>query len=234
MSLFKRRSAPAEKTRAEENMEAFFDWDYDRNESALRRMRIAYAVAGFFALLALVSVVGISAMGPLKSIEPVFVRVDNATGAVDVLYKIDEETSISRQDLLDKGNLARYVHDREGYFYPIAREQYRHVMRMSVDAARAQYAQGFAIENPSSPVNIYQDHKRVDIAIKSISFIGAGLAQVRFIATVSDGEDSERHHRIATIAYDYEPDASIPLSALADNALGFAVSEYRSEPEDAS
>jgi type IV secretion system protein VirB8 len=57
---------------------------------------------------------------------------------------------------------------------------------------------------------------------------------VRFIATVSDGEDSERHHRIATIAYDYEPDASIPLSALADNALGFAVSEYRSEPEDAS
>ena len=65
-------------------------------------------------------------------------------------------------------------------------------------------------------------------------FIGAGLAQVRFIATLSDGEESERHHRIATIAYAYEPDASVPLSALADNALGFAVREYRSEPEDAS
>ena len=57
---------------------------------------------------------------------------------------------------------------------------------------------------------------------------------MRFIATVSDADNSERHHRIATIAYAYEPDASIPLSALADNALGFAVSEYRSEPEDAS
>lgn len=234
MSLFERPSAPAEKTRAEENMEAFFDWDYDRNESALRRMRIAYGVAGFFALLALISVVGISAMGPLKTIEPVFVRVDNATGAVDVLYKIDEETSIGRQDLLDKGNLARYVREREGYFYPVAKEQYRQVMSMSVGSARTQYRQGFSRENPSSPVNIYKDRNRVDIRIKSISFIGTGVAQVRFIATVSDGEDSERHHRIATIAYDYEPDASIPLSALADNALGFAVSEYRSEPEDAS
>ena len=234
MSLLKRRSAPAEKTRAEKNMEKFFDWDYDLYENARRHSRIAWVVAALASLLALVAVAGLAALGPLKTIEPVFVRVDNATGAVDVLYKIDEETSISRQDLLDKGNLARYVREREGYFYPVAKEQYRKVVRMSVGSARAQYRQRFSQDNPISPVNLYQDRNRVDIKIKSISFIGTGLAQVRFIATVSDGEDSERHHRIATIAYDYEPDASIPLSALADNALGFAVSEYRSEPEDAS
>ncbi|MGB5830892.1 MAG: type IV secretion system protein [Thiohalocapsa sp.] len=234
MRLFKRHSAPAEKTRAEKNMEKFFDWDYDLYENARRHARIAWVVAGLASLLALVAVTGLAALGPLKTIEPVFVRVDNATGAVDVLYNVEEETGISRQDLLDKANLARYVRAREGYFYPVAKEQYRAVMRMSVGQARAQFRAGFSQENPSSPVNVYQDHKRADIKMKSISFIGTGLAQVRFVATVSDGEDSERHHRIATIAYDYEPDASIPLSALADNALGFAVTEYRSEPEDAS
>ena len=234
MKLSRAPSPPTEKSRAEENMERFFDWDYDQFESARRDKRIAYALAGFFALLALVAVSGIAVMGPLKTIEPVFVRVDNATGAVDVLYDIEKETRISRQDLLDKGNLARYVRAREGYFYPVAKEQYRQVMRMSVEKARAQYRNGFSQENPASPVNIYKDRARVDIAIKSISFIGAHLAQVRFIATVDDGEHSTRHHRIATIAYDYEPDASIPLSALADNALGFAVREYRCEPEDAS
>jgi len=234
MKLSRAPSQLAEKSRAEQNMERFFDWDYDQFERARRDTRIAYALAAFFGLLALVAVAGIALMGPLKTIEPVFVRVDNATGAVDVLYDIAQETKISRQDLLDKGNLARYVRAREGYFYPIAKEQYQQVMRMSVGQARAQYHNGFARENPAAPVNVYKDHARVDIAIKSISFIGTGLAQVRFIATVDDGEHSKRHHRIATIAYGYEPDAAIPLAALADNALGFAVREYRSEPEDAS
>jgi type IV secretion system protein VirB8 len=105
---------------------------------------------------------------------------------------------------------------------------------MSVGRAREEYLAGFAPDNPASPVNRYRDRARVDIAIKSISFVGAGIAQVRFLAAVKDGEEERRHHRIATLAYGYEPNAAIPLSALADNALGFAVREYRAEPEDAS
>ena len=50
MSLFKRRSAPAEKTRAEKNMEKFFDWDYDLYENARRHSRIAWVVAGLATL----------------------------------------------------------------------------------------------------------------------------------------------------------------------------------------
>ena len=53
------------------------------------------------------------------------------------------------------------------------------------------------------------------------------------MAALTDGDRTRRQHWISTIAYGYEPDASIPLSVLADNALGFAVTDYRAEPENA-
>lgn len=214
-------------------MERFLDWDYDANESARRQARIAWAVAALCMLLALASVVAVAALAPLKTVEPMFVRVDSATGAVDVLHRIDEEVSIGRQDLLDKGYLARYVRARQGYFFPTVQDQYRRVMSMSVGDARGSYVQHFSKDNPDAPVNLYQDDQTVEIAIKSISFLKKGLAQVRYVAALSDGEETRRQHWISTITYEYEPDASIPLSVLADNALGFAVTDYRAEPEDA-
>jgi len=214
-------------------MERFLDWDYDANESARRQARVAWAVAALCMLLALASVVAVGALAPLKTVEPMFVRVDSATGAVDVLHRIDEEVGIGRQDLLDKGYLARYVRVRQGYFFPTVQDQYRRVMLMSVGDARASYVQGFSKDNPDAPVNLYQDDKTVEVSIKSISFLRKGLAQVRHVAALSDGEKTRPQHWISTIAYEYEPDASIPLSVLADNALGFAVTDYHAEPEDA-
>ncbi len=95
--------------------------------------------------------IAVAALAPLKTVEPIFVRVDNASGAVDVLHRIDEQTGISRQDLLDKGYLARYVHAREGYFYPTLQEQYRRVMRLSVGEARASFERSVLQGQPRGP-----------------------------------------------------------------------------------
>jgi type IV secretion system protein VirB8 len=215
-------------------MERFLDWEYDTNEAARRQARIAWALAALCLLLALAAVGAVAALAPLKTVEPIFVRVDSATGAVDVLHRVDEEMGLGRQDLLDKGYLARYVRSREGYFFPTIQEQYRRVLLMSVGDARASFEHDFARDNPQAPVNRYRDKQSVEIALKSISFIGKGLAQVRYVALTNGGEEARRQHWIATIRYEYEPDATIPLSVLEDNALGFAVTEYRAEPEDAS
>ena len=233
MRMFRASSASDETAPARQAMERFFDWDYDLYEAPRRRARIAWIITGLSLTLSIVSVIAVAALAPLKTVEPIFVRVDNASGAVDVLHRIDEQTGISRQDLLDKGYLARYVHAREGYFYPTLQEQYRRVMRLSVGDARASFERAFSKDNPEAPVNRYRDRESIDITIKSISFIGRGLAQVRYVAALTDGESTKRQHWIATIAYEYEPDATIPLSVLADNALGFAATEYRTEPEDA-
>jgi type IV secretion system protein VirB8 len=215
-------------------MERFLDWEYDTNEAARRQARIAWTLAALCLVLALAAVGAVAALAPLKTVEAIFVRVDSATGAIDVLHRVDEEMGLGRQDLLDKGYLARYVRSREGYFFPTIQEQYRRVLLMSVGDARASFEHDFARDNPQAPVNRYRDKQSVEIALKSISFIGKGLAQVRYVALTNGGEEARRQHWIATIRYEYEPDATIPLSVLEDNALGFAVTEYRAEPEDAS
>jgi type IV secretion system protein VirB8 len=229
-----RSSSPSPDPQAGKAIERFLDWEYDTNEAARRQARIAWALAALCLVLALAAVGAVAALAPLKTVEPIFVRVDSATGAVDVLHRIDEEMGLGRQDLLDKGYLARYVRSREGYFFPTIQEQYRRVLLMSVGDARASFEHDFARDNPQAPVNRYRDKQSVEIALKSISFIGKGLAQVRYVALTNGGEEARRQHWIATIRYEYEPDATIPLSVLEDNALGFAVTEYRAEPEDAS
>jgi type IV secretion system protein VirB8 len=215
-------------------MERFFDWEYDANEAARRQARIAWLLAGACLVVALAAVLAVAALAPLKTVEPVFVRVDAATGGIDVLHRIDEEAGIGRQEALDKGFLARYVQAREGYFFPSVQDQYRRVLQMSIGDARASYLRDVAKDNPDAPMNRYRDRETVAIKLKSISFLEPGLAQVRYLAERDDGEAVTRGHWIATIAYGYEPDAAIPLSVLADNPLGFAVSAYRTVPEDAA
>lgn len=226
------RSAPDGQRPGAQAMERYFDWDYDVYRHQRRYTRIAWAVSGLCLAIALAAVCAVAALAPLKTVVPVFVRVDAATGAVDVLYRIDEESSIPRQELLDKGYLAHYVRAREGYFYPTVREQYRQVMLASVGRARTDYEAAMARDNPESPLAKYGEHDRVEVKIKAISFIGKGLAQVRYLLAIEDKLGKSARHGIATLAYRYEPDADVPLSVLADNALGFSVTEYRSEPED--
>ena len=213
--------------------EPLLDWDYDINESARRQAKIAWVIAALSLVLASLSIVALMVLLPLKEIEPIFVRVDSATGGVDVLHNISEEVTLERQDLLDKGFLARYLRAREGYFFPTVKENFRRVMQMSVGDARRSYERKVSTENPEAPLNTYKDDVTVDITIKSISFLEKGLAQVRYIATTLDAGSETRGHWIATIEYQYQVGAKIPLSVLADNPLGFAVTAYRSEPEDA-
>jgi len=213
------------------------DWQYDINESARRSARWAWAIAALMTVIALAAMGALASLAPLKSVEPIFVRVDAATGGIDVLHRIDEVQGLDKDEALAKGNLARYVYAREGYFRPRLQEDYRRVLRMSVGDARADYVREMNRENPDAPTNVYGDKEEVEIHLKSITFVPDrdGLAQVRYVQTVRDDQGKEtRSHHVATILYGYEPDTEIPLSALIDNPLGFAVSEYAVEREDAS
>ena len=57
--------------------------------AAYRSRRIAWVTAGVASLLAIVSVAAVAALTPLKTVEPFVIRVDNATGIVDVVNALD-------------------------------------------------------------------------------------------------------------------------------------------------
>lgn len=217
-----------------QKMEAFFDWDYDIAQHHQRTAKIALAVAALACLLAIAAVTAVIALAPLKSVEAIFVRVDNATGMIDILNRIDEESTVSRQDMVDKMYLARYVRAREGYFPPTVKQQYRQVMLMTTGEERQKYEKEMSKDNPMSPLVQYGPQDRLDVQIRSIAFIGKGLAQVRYAIDKELKGGQERRYGIATIKYRYDPEANVPVSALEDNALGFEVLEYKAEPEDSA
>ena len=63
-------------------------WDQDRLASALRSRRLAWSAAAVATGLAVIATGAVAMLTPLKSTEPFVIRVDQTTGAVDVMLSL--------------------------------------------------------------------------------------------------------------------------------------------------
>jgi type IV secretion system protein VirB8 len=215
-------------------VEAFVDaakaWETDEIARVRRSERRAWIFAAFGMGTALVACVAVAALTPLKSVEPFVVRVDKNTGATDIVTRIDERT-VSFNEALDKYFLARYVNYREEYSNAMAFPNYEAAALMSTQQVGTAYYAQISPKNPRSPVSVYGKEGTVEVSVNSISFLGNGVAQVRFTRTEKAPNAPERATSwIGTITYRY-------LKAPADgkarliNPVGFQVSDYRLDPE---
>lgn len=208
-------------------------WETDRLLNAERSRRTAWWVAGAAGLIALAAVVAVAGLTPLKRTELRVVRVDNATGIVDVLSELSSSKE-SYEESVDKYFAQLYVRFREGYTRTLAEEYYYAVGLMSAPPEQRRYFDGFAPKNPQSPLNIYGTDTRVKTDIKSVSFVQKGVALVRYTRSIerTSGEKANVSHWAATIVYKY---SGAPMSEKdrAINPLGYQVIEYRNDPEAA-
>ena len=107
-------------------------WDQDRLASALRSRRLAWSAAGLSTALAVIATGAVAVLTPLKSTEPFVIRVDQATGAVDVMRGLSAEDGPVRYDeAVSKYFLGQYVRQREGYLDPAAEDAFRLVSILS-------------------------------------------------------------------------------------------------------
>jgi type IV secretion system protein VirB8 len=206
------------------------DWEINfqlRNEKSERR---AWLVACAAVLVALAQGIGLSFLLPLKTVEPLIVRVDKATGIVDQLTTIaDGKTNY--EEVLNKYFLQKYVLYREGYSKELFEEFYNSVGIMSEPMEQQKYYESINPKNPRSPVNAYGPYAKVRIAIKSISFLKPDIGSVRYMRTVERGLDrSDVTHWVATIGFKYAGRA-MKESDRAINPLGFQETDYRNDPD---
>ncbi len=206
-------------------------WDQDRLAAALRARRLAWTAAAVAAGLAIVSTTAVVLLTPLKTTEPFVIRVDQATGAVDVVRGLSAETGPVRYDeAVSKYFLAQYVRHREGYLDPAAEEAFRLVSILSGPAEQRRWADLYRGSNPDSPQNLYGPDGEVLVSIRAISFVDDGVANVRFHRTVRQAQQTTESDWIATLAFTW---TRAPMSE-ADrlrNPLGFQVTSYRADPE---
>lgn len=216
-----------------DGLKSYFDkarrFDQDRLIQVERSARIAWFVAISASVISVVSVFAIAGLTPLKTVEPFVVRVDNSTGIVDVVSALTS-TAGTYDEAVTKYFAAKYVRAREGYVSSEAEDNFRTVALLSTQPEQTRFATVYRGSNPESPQNIYGRSATSRINIVSISLINANVASVRYMQTVTRGEDVRITHWVATLTFSY---ANAPMSSTDRlvNPLGFVVSDYRADPE---
>lgn len=216
-----------------DSLKDYFDkarrFDQDRLIRSERSRRMAWFVAAIASVLAGLSIAAVAALTPLKTVEPFVIRVDNATGIVDVVSPL-AATAGTYEEEVTKYFAARYVRARESYVWSEAEENFRTVSLLSNAAEQTRFASYYRGSNPESPQNVFGRSATSRITIRSISLINANVVSVRYMRAITRGEDVRTTYWVATITFAY---ANAPMSATDRlvNPLGFVVSEYRADPE---
>jgi len=208
-------------------------WETDRLLQAEKSKKLAWVIASVAGGLAIVSVLAVAGLTPLKSTELRIVRVDQTTGAVDVLSEIPNAKT-TYDEAINRYFAGQYVRFREGYSRRLADEYYTSVGIMSGSSEQRRYGEWFSPKNPQSPLNVYGETARVKVHVKGYSFIKKDVVLVRYWKEIerSASEKPEVSHWAATLAFKYSG-APMAEKDREINPLGFQVVEYRNDPDAA-
>jgi len=216
------------------DLKAYFEeakrWDHDRLAAALRSKRLAWTVAAGAASLAAIATGAVAMLAPLKTVVPYVVRVDRASGAVEVMTGLSGRRDETYEEAVTKSFLASYIRAREGWLPPAAEANFRQVSIMSTPAEQQRWADLFRPASPVSPQVVYGPAGQVDVEIRAISFLAARVANVRFHRIARRGGETAESDWIATVAFHYSH-APMAEGDRLRNPLGFQVDSYRSDPE---
>lgn len=208
-------------------------WETNRVLTAEKSQRYAWRVAGGFGTIALVAVIAVAGMTPLKRTELKVVRIFEKDGTAEVISEMtDLKTNYT--ETVNRFFVQQYIRVREGYSRALAEEYYKAVGLMSTGAEQRRYLDYFNPKNPQSPLNVFGTSARVKVVINSTSFIKDNIALVRYSKVIERGA-SERPlvtNWAATVVFQY---STSPMKE-ADreiNPLGFQVTEYRNDPDTA-
>lgn len=206
------------------------DFETSRINSIKRNNKIAWIVSGISLLVTVLAIGAVFLMTPLKTVEPYVIRVDNATGATDIVYSL-KETTISKDEQMDRYWLRNYVTFRESYDWYNVQTNYDTAMIMSGAAEQKILFEFF--QGNVAPYKVFKNDFRVEVKINSITYVGE-LAQVRFEKRVKDLKDPNKaptiQNLIATIGYRYINE-KLPQEERLINPLGFKVESYKIDTE---
>jgi len=209
-------------------------WDADRAAARERSVRTAWRVAVGACAVAVASVVALMLLMPLKRVEPFVIRVDNATGIVDVVPAFAGQARMP--EVVARYFLNHYLTVCERFNFSTAESDYEECSSFHGPARHQEWMTLWDRSNPDSPLNRYKDGSSVRSQVTSISFFKRAsgtddLAQVRYVKARRTGNGSEElSYWIATIQYVYgSPSKDTRMRRW--NPLGFKVVDFRTEAE---
>ncbi|ENW0216626.1 virB8 family protein [Campylobacter jejuni] len=192
----------------------------------------AWLIAFVSIFIAIISIVAVVLLTPLKTIEPYVIRVDNTTGMVDILTMLDEK-EIKANEALDKYFISTYVKAREGYYYDLLNQDYLLTQLMSSEKVANEYRALYEGDNARD--QILKNSNEVSVQILSIVLgesNGVKTATVRAIITTKNltSKGTTQATKVITLSYDYILAKASEENRIL-NPLGFKVTNYRIDEE---
>ncbi|HEY7889883.1 MAG TPA: type IV secretion system protein [Steroidobacteraceae bacterium] len=210
-------------------------WDADRVAQAGRAAAAAWRVAAAGWLCAVASAAALTVLMPLKRVEPYLIRVDNSTGAVDVVPVYTGHVPLG--EAVTRYFLTHYITVCERYDSAMAESDYEECGAFNSPRLNQAMYVNWSRANPSSPLNVHKDGSTQTIRIQSVSFFKRAsgvseLAQVRYarIERLENEGPGRITHWIASIGYRYGAPPDDPRTR-GWNPLGFEVMDLGIEPE---
>ena len=201
----------------------------DHLRTQRRARNTAWVVAAIACAVAVLEGAAIASLAPLHTVEWRLVRVDSSSGAVDDVTTLKEAPKTVNEANV-RYFLAQYVRLRESYVAPEAKYNFHAVSLMSSPDEQMRFATEFKGSNPHSPQVVFGKEGFIRINIESVSMLGPQLGQVRFAREeVRSGSQPMLTHWVATIGFEWRPDALISNADRELNPIGFQVSDYHAD-----
>jgi type IV secretion system protein VirB8 len=211
-------------------------FESDRVALAQSSAKTAWKVATGAGLVAILALLAVVMLTPIKAVEPYLLKVDNATGYADVVRPLKDAEGISYGEVLDKYWLNQFVITRNGYEWETIQSSYNTMKLMTNAKVFGAYTK--TVLGEKSLAKVFSDKKSMRIEVQGITFLPSTdkynkLAQVRFVRHVETdkGEDDRAFnptHWTATLSFDY--DAIIRTEDERRlNPLSFRVTSYRED-----
>jgi type IV secretion system protein VirB8 len=200
----------------------------DLLEEQVRSKAVAWRVAAVSWVLLGLSLVGYVLLLPLKKVEPYVVRVDNATGAVDIVTVL-RDASQTYGEVTDKYWLNKYVLNRESYDWQTLQSTYDTTVLLSAEPVQREFAALY--DGDQARQEVLGDRVKYLVKVRSIT-PAKDTAVVRFVRTRHvEGAEEVDENLVATIGFQY---VSAPMKEQDRlvNPLGFQVTSYRVDPEN--
>ncbi|EAC1339294.1 type IV secretion system protein [Campylobacter coli] len=192
----------------------------------------AWLIAFVSIFIAIISIVAVVLLTPLKTIEPYVIRVDNTTGMVDILTMLDEK-EISSNEALDKYFISQYVKAREGYYYELLNQDYLLTQLMSSEKVANEYRAWYEGENARD--QILKNSNEVNVQILSIVLgnsngVKTSTIRAKIITKNLNTRGLSESTKVITLSYDYILAKASEENRIL-NPLGFKVTKYRIDEE---
>ncbi|EAC1384132.1 type IV secretion system protein [Campylobacter coli] len=192
----------------------------------------AWLIAFISIFIAIISIIAVVLLTPLKTIEPYVIRVDNTTGMVDILTMLDEK-EISSNEALDKYFISQYVKAREGYYYELLNQDYLLTQLMSSEKVANEYRAWYEGENARD--QILKNSNEVNVQILSIVLgnsngIKTSTIRAKIITKNLNTRGLSESTKVITLSYDYILAKASEENRIL-NPLGFKVTNYRIDEE---